>query len=114
PDDAAARGLRDGDIARVHNERGALLAGVLVSDALRPGVVTLATGAWYDPLDPADPLSLDVHGNPNTVTNDIGTSSLTQGPSANSCLVEVLRYDGELPPLSVHTPPPMVYAAVLG
>ncbi|MEU4313740.1 molybdopterin-dependent oxidoreductase [Nocardia sp. NPDC024068] len=106
PADAAARGLSDGDIVRVFNDRGALLAGLRISEALRPGVAQMATGAWYDPLDPADPLSLDVHGNPNTVTNDIGTSSLTQGPSANSCLVEIERYEGALPPLRVRTPPP--------
>ncbi|MFI5716946.1 molybdopterin-dependent oxidoreductase [Nocardia sp. NPDC051750] len=110
PADAAARGLCDGDIVRVFNDRGAFLAGLRISDALRPGVVHMATGAWYDPLDPADPESLDVHGNPNTVTNDIGTSSLTQGPSANSCLVEAERYDGDLPPLRVRIPPPTVDA----
>lgn len=114
PADAAARGLRDGDIARVFNDRGALLAGVRLSDAVLPGVLHMATGAWYDPLDPADPLSLDVHGNPNTVTNDIGTSSLAQGPSANSCLVEVERYQGELPPLRVRKPPPLITAAAAG
>ncbi|WP_280400609.1 molybdopterin-dependent oxidoreductase [Nocardia carnea] len=108
PADAASRDLRDGDIVRVFNDRGALLAGVRITDAVRPGVVQLATGAWYDPLDPVDPGSLDVHGNPNTVTNDIGTSALTQGPSANSCLVEIERYDSEPPPLRVHTPPQLL------
>ena len=37
PDDAAARGIRDGDVVRVYNDRGACLAGVIVSDAIRPG-----------------------------------------------------------------------------
>ena len=53
PADAAARGLRDGDVVRIFNDRGACLAGLAVDDALRPGVVQLSTGAWYDP-DPAD------------------------------------------------------------
>jgi biotin/methionine sulfoxide reductase len=105
PRDAAARNIRDGDVVRVFNDRGALLAGARVSDALRPGVVQLATGAWYDVLDPADPLSLEIHGNPNALTNDIGSSSFAQGPSANSCLVEVERYDGALPELKVFAPP---------
>jgi biotin/methionine sulfoxide reductase len=108
PLDADRRGIRDGDVVRVFNDRGSFLAGVTLSDALRPGVLEIATGAWYDPLDPADPLSLEIHGNPNAVTNDIGTSSLAQGPSANSCLVEVERYDGDLPPLTVFSPPPTV------
>jgi biotin/methionine sulfoxide reductase len=67
-----------------------------------------ATKSSQARLDPADPLSLEIHGNPNAVTNDIGTSSLAQGPSANSCLVEVERYDGDLPPLTVFSPPPTV------
>jgi biotin/methionine sulfoxide reductase len=108
PEDAAERGIRDGDIVRVFNDRGAFLAGVHVSDELRRGVVQISTGAWYDMLDPADPLSLEIHGNPNAVTHDIGTSSLAQGPSANSCLVEVERYEGALPPLSVFTPPKLI------
>jgi anaerobic selenocysteine-containing dehydrogenase len=52
PDDAAARGIADGAVVRVCNERGACLAGVRVTDAIRPGVVQLATGAWYDPEVP--------------------------------------------------------------
>ena len=108
PLDADRRSIRDGDVVRVFNDRGAFLAGVTLSDALRPGVLQISTGAWFDSLDPADPLSLEIHGNPNAVTNDIGTSSLTQGPSANSCLVEVERYDGDLPPLTVFSHPPIV------
>src|SRR5436190_12255946 len=53
PQDATARGISDGDIVRLYNDRGACLAGAMLSDALRPGVVQLATGAWYDPEDPA-------------------------------------------------------------
>ena len=93
---------------RVFNLRGAFLAGVRLSDALRRGVIQIATGAWYDVLEPADPKSLEIHGNPNAVTNDIGTSSLTQGPSANSCLVEVERYEGDLPPLKVLSLPAII------
>ena len=106
PDDAAARNISDGDIARLFNDRGACLAGVSVSDRVRPGVVVLPTGAWYDPLDPAEPMSLDVHGNPNVLTRDQGTSTLAQGTSAHSCLVEVERFDGELPPIKAFDPPP--------
>ena len=52
PQDAAARGITDGDIVRLYNDRGACLAGAVLSEALRPGVVQLSTGAWYDPEDP--------------------------------------------------------------
>ncbi|SEG78351.1 molybdopterin-dependent oxidoreductase [Bosea lathyri] len=106
PDDAAARGLRDGDIVRVFNDRGACLAGLRTSDALRPGVVQLATGAWFDPLQPGEPGSLDKHGNPNVLTPDRGTSRLGQGPSAHSCLVEIEAYRESAPPVTSHEPPP--------
>ena len=45
-----------------------------------PGVVQLATGAWFDPETPGKTGSLDKHGNPNVLTRDRGTSRLGQGP----------------------------------
>src|SRR5207248_8862593 len=49
PQDAAARGINGGDIVRLYNDRGACLAGAVLSDALRPGIVQVSTGAWYSP-----------------------------------------------------------------
>jgi len=105
PRDAAARGLKDGDVARVYNDRGACLAGVRVDDAVRPGVVVLPTGAWYDPLVPGEIGTLEKHGNPNVLTLDKGTSKLTQGCSAHTALVEVEKFRGELPPITAFEPP---------
>ena len=68
-------------------------------------VLELETGAWYDPLDPTDPTTLEVHGNPNALTRDAGTSKLAQGPSAHSCLVEVEKFTGELPEIRVFSQP---------
>src|SRR5213075_1347225 len=42
PDDAAARGLADGDLVRVFNDRGACLAAARLSDRIRRGVVRLS------------------------------------------------------------------------
>ncbi|PSK88949.1 biotin/methionine sulfoxide reductase [Murinocardiopsis flavida] len=109
PDDAAARGLRDGDTARLFNDRGACLTGVTVSDAVRPGVAQLSTGAWYDP-DPADP-GFCRHGNPNVLTADVPTSALAQGCTGQHALVQVERYDGAAPPLATLHAPPTVAAA---
>lgn len=105
PDEAAARGLRDGDVALAHNDRGRCLVGIRVDDAVRPGVLQLSTGAWYDPQRPGELGALDVHGNPNVLTPDHGTSRLGQGPSSHTALVEVQRYDGELPEITVHDQP---------
>ncbi len=105
PGDAAARGLREGDVVRVFNARGACLGGLRLAPGLLPGVVAMATGAWFNPEVPGEPGSLCVHGNPNVLAPDVGTSALGQGPSAQSCLVQVERWDGPLPPISVHAPP---------
>ncbi len=107
-DDATARGLADGDIARVFNDRGEVLAGVAISDGILPGVVALATGAWYDPLEPGKAGTLDIHGNPNVLTLDKGTSKLAQGPAAQSALVEIDRYDGVLPEITVFSQPTVI------
>jgi biotin/methionine sulfoxide reductase len=52
------------------------------------------------PGTPGDPDALCVHGNPNVLTADVGTSRLGQGPSAQSCLVQIERWDGALPPVT--------------
>jgi biotin/methionine sulfoxide reductase len=106
PRDAADRGIHDGDIVRIYSDRGACLAGAVLSDALRPGVVQLATGAWYDPEDPAAPAPFCVHGNPNVLTRDVGTSRLAQGCTGQVALVEIECFVGSLPSIKAFDPPP--------
>ncbi|MGA9872914.1 MAG: molybdopterin-dependent oxidoreductase [Rhodococcus sp. (in: high G+C Gram-positive bacteria)] len=110
PDAAAARGVGDGDVVRVFNDRGACLAGVIVDEGMRADVVQLSTGAWYDPLVPGDARSLCKHGNPNVLTADIGASSLSRGCTGQHVLVQIERYDDELPPITAFDPPRFVPA----
>ncbi len=106
PADAAARGIADGDVVRVFNDRGACLAGAVLDPDLLPGVVAMQTGAWYDPDDDG----LDRHGNVNVLTRDVGTSRLTQGCGALSALVQIERHDGPPPDVQAHRPPAFVPA----
>jgi len=46
PADASARGIRDGDEIRVHNDLGEVRCRARVSPELRPGVVCLPKGIW--------------------------------------------------------------------
>ena len=55
--------------------------------------------------------SVDVHGNPNVLTIDKGTSKLAQGPSAMSALVEVELFEDELPPIKIFSPPEIIESA---
>jgi trimethylamine-N-oxide reductase (cytochrome c) len=96
PEDAAARGIRHGDLVRVFNDRGQLLAGAHVSDNFPRGVVRIQEGAWYGPTGP-EIGALDTYGDPNTLTIDIGTSSLAQATSANTCLVQIEKFVGTPP-----------------
>lgn len=78
PQDASARGIRNGDVVRVFNARGQVLAGAVVSDRYAPGVARIHEGAWYDPDKGGEPGALCKYGNPNVLTIDIGTSQLAQ------------------------------------
>ena len=85
PDDAGQRNIAEGDIVRVFNDRGACRAKAALSNDIRQGVVSLPTGAWFEPG--AD--DTESQGNPNTLTRDLGTSRLGQGCSAHTNLVDV-------------------------
>lgn len=89
PADAAARGIGDGELVRVYNDRGACLAGARVDDLIRPGVVQLSTGAWFTPVPGTGPV-LCAAGNVNVLTADVAASRLSQGCSGSRVLVEVV------------------------
>ena len=108
PLDAQICGVKDGDLVRVYNDRGACLGTVVTDTSLRRNVVQMSTGSWFDPLDPSDPYSLCKHGNPNVLTRDKGTSKLGQGPSAHTCLVSVEPFSGIPPKVTAHEPPEII------
>ena len=105
PNDAVSRGICDGDLVRLYNGRGSCLAGAKLSENIRPGVLCLSTGAWFDPVNPGKIGSLDKHGNPNVLTLDKGSSKLAQTCIAQTTLVEIERYDGTPPPITAFDSP---------
>jgi biotin/methionine sulfoxide reductase len=108
--DAADRGIAAGDVVRVYNDRGACLAGAVLTTAIRRGVVRLPTGAWFDPVPGTGPAPLCAHGNPNVLTADVPSSRLSQGCAGQHALVEIERWVGEPPPVTVGSPPPLLPA----
>jgi biotin/methionine sulfoxide reductase len=108
PQDAADRGISAGDVVRVFNDRGACLAGTVVTPEIRRGVVRLPTGAWFDPVPGVGPEPLCAHGNPNVLTADVPSSRLSQGCAGQHALVEVERWTGPPPPVTVGAPPQLV------
>lgn len=94
PADARPRSISDGDIVRVFNDRGSVLAAARISDALMAGVVQLATGAWFKPFVDRNLGTICGAGNPNMLTRDVGTSSLAQGCTGQLAMVEIENYQG--------------------
>jgi len=108
PQDALLRGIKDGDIVELFNDRGRCLAGAKLTEDIAQGCIFLWTGAWYDPQFDA-PQQRCRHGNPNVLTHDLRTSQLTQGSAAHSTLIECQLFRGDLPEITVHHPPPFTF-----
>ncbi|MBT9455823.1 MAG: molybdopterin oxidoreductase family protein [Burkholderiaceae bacterium] len=79
-DDAAARGIQDGQVVRVFNERGTYRCRVALNPRARPGVVN-GLGVWWRKL------GLD-GSNVNELTHQRLTD-MGEAPSFYDCLVEV-------------------------
>jgi anaerobic selenocysteine-containing dehydrogenase len=86
--DAAARGILNGDIVRVYNERGSVLCGALVFERVMPGAVSIDHGARTDFIIPG---KLDRGGAINTITPEALTSRHAAGQATTAFLVEVER-----------------------
>lgn len=99
--DAEARGIKNGDVVRVFNDRGEILAGAVVSDDILPSVVRVCEGGWVD----QDENGLCKYGSANVLTLDIPTSKLANGNCAHTGLVNVEKYTGALPEVTAFTPP---------
>ncbi|HEX7474598.1 MAG TPA: molybdopterin-dependent oxidoreductase [Dehalococcoidales bacterium] len=86
PSDAAARGIKGGDVVKVYNERGTVLGGAYVTERVMAGVVYMDHGARYDPIVPGE---IDRGGAINTITPHNTTSKNATGMVVSSFLVEV-------------------------
>ncbi|MDF1872848.1 trimethylamine-N-oxide reductase TorA [Vannielia sp.] len=103
--DAEARGIADGDVVRVFNDRGQVLAGAVVSDDIRPSVIRMYEGGWYDPVNAGEPGSLDAYGDVNCLTVPISTSKLAQANCGHTGLADVEKFTGDLPAVNVFEAP---------
>ncbi len=85
PDDAARRGLASGQWVRIFNDRGAYQAALVVTDAVRPGLVVSLSLWWHK------------HAADGWNANAVTSQALTDaggGATFYDCLVEVAAADG--------------------
>ena len=101
-DDALRLGIAEGDVVKIWNARGAVLAAASPSDAVLPSVLQLSTGAWYAPQVLSDGTIACVNGNPNAVTSDRPASAFSQGCSGQLCMVSIEKPDCEIPDVVPH------------
>jgi trimethylamine-N-oxide reductase (cytochrome c) len=94
PKDAQALGLKDGDVAKLYNERGAVLGGIYVTERIMPGVLYQDHGARTDILRyGAD--GLDRGGANNLICPSATSSKNAAGEVTNGFLVGIAKVDLE-------------------
>jgi len=91
PADATERGIRDGDLADVYNDRGRIRIPAKVTERIMPGVVNVSQGAWYDP----DEEGVDRGGCANVLTDDHHSPGGAYHMNSNLVQVELAPGSGE-------------------
>lgn len=87
--DARERGIKDGDLTLVFNDKGSLVIRTKVTERIMPSVVSIPEGAWYNP----DKRGVDRGGSPNVLFKD--EHSPCGAFCSNTCLVQVEKFHEE-------------------
>ena len=103
PDDAQTRGIQDGDTVRLWNSRGQILAGAVISEGIKPGVICIHEGAWPDLDLTAD--GICKNGAVNVLTKDLPSSRLGNGCAGNTALAWLEKYNGPELTVTAFEPP---------
>ncbi|MFC2027001.1 molybdopterin-dependent oxidoreductase, partial [Chloroflexota bacterium] len=102
PTEAAKRGIKNGDIVKIYNERGIVLGGARVTERLIPGAASQDHGARTDLITSWPGLNLDSTGtgglidrggNNNLIAPEETMSKNYTGMASNNFLVEVEKLD---------------------
>lgn len=84
--DAKARGIRDGDMVTVHNDRGTIVMQAYVTSRIMPGIIAIRHGGKYMP----DEAGVDFGASPSTTLGGDFESCAT--PAKAATLVQVKKY----------------------
>ena len=99
PLDARARGIKDGDLVKVYNQRGAIQLPCRLSQRIMPGVVDIPQGAWWTP----DANGLDTRGAVNMLTSERWTP-FAFGNAQHTIMVQIEKTGLKPPASAVHLP----------
>ncbi len=96
PVDAEKKGIKDGNIVKLFNDRGTVLCAAVITQRIHPGVIhSYASSASYDPIDPGNPDSPDRGGCVNLLTSSRMMSKNVAGMAPNSCMIDIAKWEGE-------------------
>jgi len=90
PKTAAERGIADGDIVSMYNERGVVLGGAYVTERIMPGCIYMDHGAKWDPIVPGE---ICRGGAINTIVPSNTTSKNAVGHVVSGFLADVEKTD---------------------
>lgn len=95
PIDAEKRGIRNRQLVRLYNDRGAVICASMVTDRLMPGVIhAFESSAIYAPLGRPG-VSADRGGCINQLTPKRFQTEFTNASAPNACLIDVTPWDGQ-------------------
>lgn len=103
-EDAANRGIADGDLVELYNERGTVIAGAVVSDGIMPGVISIYEGGWPQ-LDSKGRCN---SGLVNFITSTQRASGLSEATTANTVLVSLRKCEDPEGPNRAYEPPAII------
>lgn len=102
--DAEERGIADGDLVEVYNDRGTIIVGAVLSDEIMPGVISVYEGGWPQ-LDSKGRCN---SGLVNFLTSTQPSSGLSQANTANTALVRVRKCEDPEGPNTAYDKPPII------
>ena len=91
PKDAAARGIKDGDIVKLFNERGTVLGAAYVWERIIPGALSMDHGARADLINVSSDGFFDRGGANNLISPVNGISQNCWGMATSGFLVDVAK-----------------------
>lgn len=108
-EDAKERGIVDGDLMEVYNERGAIIVGAVVTDNIMKGVISIYEGCWPS----VDSKGRCNSGLVNFLTSSRRSSGLSQATTVNTVLASVKKCTDPDGPNKAYDPPEILKKVTL-
>ncbi len=94
PETAKAKGIKDGDIVDMYNDRGDVLGVAKLTERVKPATIhAYCSSGRYFPIIPGEP-SADKGGCVNILTSKRTQSKYVPGFAPNSTLIDIKKWEG--------------------